>query len=138
MKVPRLFFHPLLENKVSRRIFALFFLLGFGFFALIFWQGDGSLHQAHILGKEDTFPLSLMTSGLVQFSYFFVVVLICSAVCGSLVVGPIARIEQWLRAWESGHQMKPLRVRWAPEFLEIVDLINALYERKTDAKNSTS
>ena len=133
MNLPRLLVHPLLLNRRSRFVLlllttALAIVLG-----LLWWRFFSVLSTAGVrlqgIPSVDNSTLTLLLSPyfhalLALFSLF-----IAAAVTAQRTVGPVKRIEEWIRDWEAGFEVTPLRIRKGDVYEDLVQVINALYAK---------
>lgn len=133
MAQPRFLYHPILANRQSIRIFIIFFFLSI-VIGVFFWvYVDQALQQADadILTLTNNGILSVLLSHHFRYALIFAAAFLGGAFTATVVVGPVKRIETWLKDWEFGHRMAPLRVRQGDKFTMLVKLINELHQRIT-------
>jgi hypothetical protein len=129
----RLIFHPVLENKRSRLIFSVYLLIAAAIEVGFLYQLNYTLGLAGLARDSDMllsissikFTLSLSF----QIGLTVAVALFASALTARFVIGPIKRIEQWLKDWDDNLNPFPLLVRKNDKFVYFVSLLNALYQK---------
>ena len=130
MSKSRLLLHPILVHKKSRKIFLSFLAVGLLLGILL------RTYVLHVLREhgvdvrvwvhDNNVALKVLLS---PFFYFAVVVFSSALAAGftsHYIVGPIQRIEEWLRAYEAGHPVPPLVIRSDDKYMGVVQLINAV------------
>ena len=122
--------HPLLINKKSRNIFLIYFSFSFVVGCWILWKVNAitSLVGVASLG---TFPTGSLLQRIVWSSSFqwgaiFLASVLGAAYTAYQVVGPIERIERWLKNLSAGRKVADLKVRKGDKFEKLVLLVNSL------------
>lgn len=119
----RVIFHPILENRRSRLIFFIFLLISASLGAACWLHVKNALSVANVqidsvlLTKMFWIPLVVITT------------IIATVFTAWQVVGPTARIEQWLRDWNDQLTPFPLLVRKNDKFARLAELLNKLYQK---------
>ena len=133
MSSARIVLHPVLLHPRSRIIFLYFFLLTlfvglfmvYEFRQIVNAAGINLTYGAPSKGRF----VSMMVSVYFQVAIVFLAALLSSALTAQFVVGPVKRIEQWVKDWQAGRKLSPLKVRTKDKFSKLVDVINSFHEK---------
>lgn len=126
----RFTYHPVLTNSHSRSILIFFAIIVFtiGNFAwTIFEKTSTQLGLASTM--FDASCLNLFLSPYFKWVFFLVISILAAGLTAFQVVGPIARIEQWLIDWYSGFPTGAFLSRKKDEFNTLIKLLNE-YQNK--------
>ncbi|OVE76110.1 hypothetical protein BVX98_06425 [bacterium F11] len=136
----RFVLHPVLLNKRSRLIFIWFLMVSILIGGAIYWKFQQILSQADVLNDLRTTPLKWYLSVLLSPHFKVTLVLASAALAGAItahyVVGPVRRIEQWIKDWKSGLTISELRVRQGDKFTTLVRILNDLHAKFSHSKRS--
>jgi uncharacterized membrane protein (DUF485 family) len=126
--------HPVLGNKRSRFILFTYLFIGLLSNGAMWWLALRMLKDAHVFIFYRSFQpgwiAGLLTSPIVHVAVALISILIGAAMTSIYVVGPVKRLEQWLKDWRAGHKLAPFKVRDKDYLYEnIASLINQLHDK---------
>ena len=129
----RIIFHPILENRRSRLIFFIFLTVSLAFGYACWNHLKKTLAFAGI-APDSPLLLSSSSAKLLTSISFWIGVLVVTTIIATAftawqVVGPTARIEQWLRDWNDNLNPFALLVRKNDKFARLAKLLNQLYQK---------
>ncbi len=134
MKQFRLVVHPVLGNKRSRFILFTYLLVAALSNGALWWLTLRMLKGAGILIFYHSFhpgwAVDLLTSPILHVATALIAVLVGATLTSVYVIGPVRRLEQWLKDWQVGHNLPPFKVRDRDYLYEnIASLINQLHDK---------
>jgi hypothetical protein len=130
----RLVVHPVLGNKRSRFILFTYSIVGALSNGALWWLTLSMLKNANIMIFYRSFHpgwlADALSSPILQIAVAAMSILIGTAMTSMYVVGPVKRLEQWLKDWQGGHSLRPFKVRDKDYLYEnIASLINQLHDK---------
>ena len=135
----RFVLHPVLLNKKSRHIFYWFLAVALLVGGLIYWRFNTILKDIGVYGTTVNGDFNWFLTVLLSPHFKYSLVLGAAVLAGSLtahhVVGPVRRIENWVRDWEAGRSVGELRVRKGDKFSSFVRMVNELRQKLTPSKD---
>jgi len=133
MSQSRFVYHPVLGNKKSVFIFFSYFSMALILGGLFWWKLDSALMNADVFLSDGRIQLNTLQKMLLSVHFRVVVIMVAALIGTALtahhVVGPIRRLEQWMKDWEMGKNIPDLKVRSSDKFEYFVQLINELHRK---------
>ena len=134
MRNNRFFYHPMVQNKYSFKIFLFYSTVAICLSLFMSWKLNNLFFNAGVDLNSQALQLSTLETIFFSFGFQFVVVMLAGLFAAGLVakhiIGPTKRIEKWLMDWKRGKKQEKLKIRINDKYDNMVFLINALYERK--------
>lgn len=137
MKQVRMVIHPVLGHKRSRFILFTYLFVGALSNGVLWWLTLRVLKAADISifsrGFHPSWYVDLLTSPVLHVSAALMAIVVGATITSTWVVGPVKRLEQWLKDWEAGHNLRPFKVRDNDHLYEnVASLINQLHEKSAN------
>lgn len=133
MKHSRFFLHPILEHSKSRYIFIAFLIYAVCIGGALWWGVETIISKSGIyispLFLKDQTLLKILLSPIFRCALILLTVVLATTQTSGNTIGPIRRIEQWLKDIEEGHNVKELEVRQNDQYKMLARLINELHQK---------
>ncbi len=135
----RLIYHPLLKHQRSFSIFVLYFVAVTATVGILVRHLLSAVNLAGIslsLFPTDNNPvLVILLSPYFHLALALFSIAVGAGITSTYIVGHIRRIEDWLRDWDAGMEVKPFKQRAGDVAYEnIIVMMNQLYEKSREKK----
>lgn len=127
----RYVFHPVLRNRRSVSIFLVNLVAALVMMAVMGKEFVSIFFDAGVsLTRFSSGFVSLLFSPVTHLGFAAVAITLGTGFTAIYVVGPIRRMEQWLKDWDAGYEVTPLRLRGGDNvYQNIVRMMNQLREK---------
>jgi hypothetical protein len=137
VNLERFFLHPVLLNRRSRWLLFWYVLAATVTSMILWWRLEQLAYEAGI-------SLSDAAAGAPPLGQFLLApymraiaivfsACIATALTSMVIVGPVRRIEEWLGAWESGLDVRAIKVRDGDPYETMMRLLNEIHMKAVKA-----